>query len=186
MRDSQKQKFILRNVSHIHLSGLHYYKESPHNWYPYPTHAPSDVLAHPQAVSRAMATPQEKVAIVVCLAKLKSVAAVQSCSGIKYRRELPTRKNITFWNNKLRIPRNLLLDRAPGEPRPSEEDVKRIRKAFRRCPRKSIRADSNQLQFPLSTVRCALHKHLQELYQIQVLLELKSSDALATAAYKML
>jgi len=68
----------------------------------------------------------------------------------------------------------------------SKEDVKRIRKAFRRCPRKSIRAASNQLQYPLSTVHGVLHKHLQELYQIQVLWELKSSDALATAAYKML
>jgi len=169
MRGSQKQKFISRNESHVHMSGLHYYKESPQNFYSYPIDAPSDVLAHPQTDSRAMATPQDKVAIAVCLAELKSVTAIQSRFGIKYRRELPQRKNIRFWNNKLRLPGCLLLDRTPGEPRTSEEDVKRIRKTFRRCPRKSIRAASNQLQFPLSTVHGALHKHLQGLYQIQVL-----------------
>ena len=151
------------------MSGLHYYKESLQSFYSHPVHAPNDALAHPQAISRAMATPHEKVAFVVCLAELKSVAAVQCRFGIKYKRELPARKNFRFWNNKLRIPGSLLLDRAPGEPRPSEEDVKRIRKAFRRCPRKSIRAASNQLQYPLSTVHGALHKHLRELYQIQVL-----------------
>lgn len=151
------------------MSGLHYYKESPQRFYPHSVHAPSDVLAHPQAVCRAMATPQEKVAFVVCLAELKSVTAVQRRFGIKYRRELSAHKNFRFWNNKLSIPGSLFLDRAPGEPRPSKEDVKRTRKAFRRCPRKSIRAASNQLQYPLSTVHGALHKHLQELYQIQVL-----------------
>lgn len=150
------------------MSGLHYYKESPQSFYPYPIHAPSDVLAHSQAVPRAMATPQEKIEIVVCLAELKPVTAVQRRFGIKYIRELLARKNIRFWNNKLKLPGFLLLDRTPGEPRPSEEDAKRIRKTFRRCPRKSIHAASNQLQFPLSTVHGALHKHLQGLYQIQV------------------
>jgi hypothetical protein len=151
------------------MSGLHYYKESPQSFYPHPIHAPSDVLAHPQAVSRGMATPQKKIAIVVCLAELKSVTAVQSRFGIKCRREFPACKNIRFWNNKLRLPGCLLPDRAPGEPRSSEEDVTRIRKTFRRCPRKSIHAASNQLQFPLSTVHGALYKHLQGLYQFQVL-----------------
>jgi len=65
------------------MSGLHYHKESPQSFYSHPVHAPSDVLAHPQAVSRAMATPQEKVAFVVCLAELKSVTVVQCRFGIK-------------------------------------------------------------------------------------------------------
>jgi hypothetical protein len=99
------------------------------SFYPYPIHVPSDVLAHPQVVSRAMATPQGEGGIVVCLAEFKSVTAVQIRFGIKYRRELPARKNIRFWKNKLGIIGCKLLDRAPGEPRPSEEDVKHIRKA---------------------------------------------------------
>ena len=48
-------------------------KKALKSFYPYPIHAPNDVLAHPQAVARAMATPLEKVAIVVFLAELKSV-----------------------------------------------------------------------------------------------------------------
>ncbi|PSN47258.1 hypothetical protein C0J52_16522, partial [Blattella germanica] len=63
----------------------------------------------------------------------------------------PTRKSIRFWDNKLRTTGSLLRVKSPEKPRTSDEKVDRIREAFPRSPRKSVRAASLQLQVPRST-----------------------------------
>jgi len=73
-------------------------KESSQSFYPHPTHtyAPADVLAQPQADSVAVATSREKVASVLWLAKLDSVAAVQRHIRTEYEHGPPTHKPSDF------------------------------------------------------------------------------------------
>ncbi|PNF24397.1 hypothetical protein B7P43_G09698 [Cryptotermes secundus] len=99
---------------------------------------------------------------------------------MQYGRQPPTRKNIRFWDNKLRTTGSLLRVKSPGKTRTSEENDGRIREAFQRSPRKSIRAVCLKLQIPLSTVHGALHKRLRlTAYKIQMIHALKPSDQVA-------
>ncbi|PNF36768.1 hypothetical protein B7P43_G11153, partial [Cryptotermes secundus] len=60
------------------------------------------------------------------------------------------------------------------------ENVSRIREAFQRSPRKSIRAASLQLQIPRLTVHDVLHKRLRRrVYKIQMIHALKRSGRVA-------
>jgi hypothetical protein len=78
---------------------------------------------------------------------------------MQYRRQPSTRKNIQFWDNKLRTTGSLLRVKSPGKTRTSE-DVNRIREAFQRSPRKSFRAASLQLctNSTLNSARCGTQK----------------------------
>jgi hypothetical protein len=93
-------------------------------------------------------------------AELQSFMAVQRRFRPKYGREPPTRRSIRFWDDKLRTTGSLLRVTSPGKTRTSEDYVNRIRQAFQRSPRKSIRAASLQLQIPRSTVHDVLYKRL--------------------------
>ena len=51
--------------------------------------------------------------------------------------------------------------RRSGRPRPSEENIERVRQAFQRSPMKSIRTAARQLNLPRATVHKVLHKNLK-------------------------
>lgn len=118
------------------------------------------------------------------LAELQSVTSVQRRFRTRYGRQPPTRKSIRFWDNKLRTTGSLVRIKSPGKPRTSAENVNRIREAFQRSPRKSVRAASLQLQIPRSTVHDVLHKRLRlRAYKIQMLHALKANDKVARSDF---
>jgi hypothetical protein len=107
-----------------------------------------------------MSTPQEEIQCVLWLTELQFLTAVQRRVRKQYGRQPPTRESIRFWSNKLRSTRSLLRVKSPGKTRASEENVNRIRGAFQRSPRKSIRAASFQLHtnYTFNSERCATQK----------------------------
>ncbi|PSN55540.1 hypothetical protein C0J52_20114 [Blattella germanica] len=94
-----------------------------------------------------MAKGQEQVQCVLWLAELQSVTSVQRRFRTRYGCHPPTRKSIRFWDNKLRTTGSLLRVKSPGKPRTSDETVDRIREAFQRSPRTSVRAASYRYKF---------------------------------------
>jgi hypothetical protein len=67
-----------------------------------------------------------------------------------------------------------------GKAQTSEENVNRIREAFQRSPRKSIRPASLQLQIRRSAVHDVLYKRLRlQAHKIQMIHALKPSDQAA-------
>ncbi|PSN44276.1 hypothetical protein C0J52_19636 [Blattella germanica] len=98
-----------------------------------------------------MTKVQEQVQCVLWLAELQSVTSVQLRFRTRYGCHPPTRKSIRLWDNKLRTTGNLLRVKSSGKPRTSDEKVDRIREAFQRSPRKSVRVASLQLQILRST-----------------------------------
>ena len=80
------------------------------------------------------------------LTELQFLAAVQLRFRMQYGRQPPTRKNIRFWNNKLRTTSSLLRVKSPRETWTSEENVNRFREAFQRIPCKSFRTVGLQLR----------------------------------------
>ncbi|KDR14206.1 hypothetical protein L798_12007 [Zootermopsis nevadensis] len=102
------------------------------------------------------------------------------CPATFLERQHPTRKIIPFRDNKPRTTGSLLRVKSPGKTWTSEENVDRIREAFQRSPRESIRAASLQLQLPRSTVRDVLHKRLRlRAYKIQMIHAVKPTDQVA-------
>ncbi|PSN32315.1 hypothetical protein C0J52_27231 [Blattella germanica] len=97
-----------------------------------------------------MAKVQDQVQCVLWLAELQSVTSVQRRFRTRYGYHPPTRKSIRFWDNKLRTTGSLLRVKSPGKPWTSDEKVDRIREAFQRSPRKSVRAASFYVQQELN------------------------------------
>jgi hypothetical protein len=123
-----------------------------------------------------MSTPQEQVQCVLWQAQLQSLSAVQRRFRTQYGRRL-ARESIRFWDNKLRTAVSLLHIKSPGKTRTSEGNANHIREALQRSPRKSVRADSLQLQIPRSSVHDVLHKGLRlRPYKIQIIRALKSHN----------
>ncbi|PSN40851.1 hypothetical protein C0J52_19540 [Blattella germanica] len=103
-----------------------------------------------------MWTPQQKVKCVLWLAELKSVTRDRRRFRLEFNVDPPTSKSILQIN---------------------EETVDRVRTAFTRSPKKSIRRGSHQLQIPKSTVHDILHKRLKlRAYKLQLLHHIQPND----------
>ena len=67
--------------------------------------------------------------------------------------------------------------RRSGRPRPSEENIERVRQAFQCSPMKSICTATRQLDLPRATVHKVLHKNLKLFaYKVQILQTLQPND----------
>ena len=67
--------------------------------------------------------------------------------------------------------------RRSGRPRPSEENIERVRQVFQCSPMKSIRTAARQLDLPRATVHKVLHKNLKLFaYKVQMLQTLQPND----------
>lgn len=95
----------------------------------------------------------------------------------KYGRDPPSRPSIRAWHNKFMETGTVFNKGRSGRPRTSEENIDRVRNAFDRSPRKSVRTAARQLQLPRSTVHKVLHKNLRlYAYKVQLLQALEPND----------
>ncbi|PSN56266.1 hypothetical protein C0J52_00389, partial [Blattella germanica] len=79
-----------------------------------------------------------------------------------FRRQIncdpPIANNIRRWHNQPAT--TGCKGKSVGRPRVSEENVQRVRDAFVRNPKKSVRKDSSELAMPVMTVWKVLRKRL--------------------------
>ncbi|PSN54492.1 hypothetical protein C0J52_05538 [Blattella germanica] len=131
-----------------------------------------------------MWTPQQKAFCVLSLAELISIICVQHLFRRQYnlipREAVPTYVSIMKWDRQLRETGSLLSNAGkPSKRKVSDENVERIRKAFQRNPRKSIRQDSVQLNIPPTKVHTVLHKRLRlRAYKLQLHQKITPNDKL--------
>ncbi|KAJ4442648.1 hypothetical protein ANN_04237 [Periplaneta americana] len=124
--------------------------------------------------SISMWTPQQKAFCVLSLAEHRSIIRVQRLFRRQYnlrpREAVPTYVSIMKWDRQLRETGSLLSNAGKHSKRKvSDENVERIREAFQRSPRKSIRQSSVQLNIPPTTVHTVLHKRLRlRAYKLQL------------------
>lgn len=122
-------------------------------------------------------TGSQKAYCVLEFAKSESVVTVQRKFRTKYGFQPPTNKTIHAWFRKFQESGCLCDGKRTGRPGPSEEKVDRVRDAFVRSPRQSIRQASAELQIPGKTVWRILRKKLQmKPYRIQLMQHLSPQD----------
>jgi len=92
--------------------------------------------------------------------KTESATAVQRAFRLRFNIQPPTRKNICHWNHQFEQIGCLCKGKSSGQPRVSEENVRRIQKSFERSPRNSTRRASRELGIPQQTVRRVLGRRL--------------------------
>ena len=118
------------------------------------------------------------------LAELKSIICVQCLFRRQYnlieREAVPTYVSIMKWDRQLRETGRLLSNAGKHSKRKvSVENVERIREAFQRSTRKSIRQASVQLNIPPTTVHTVLHKRLRlRAYKLQLHQKITPNDKL--------
>lgn len=125
-----------------------------------------------------MWTPQQKVKCVLWLAELKSVTRVRRRFRLEFNVDPPTSKSILQWDRTLKATGTLIPQTGKhSKNKINEETVDRVRTAFTRSPKKSIRRGSHQLQIPKSTVHDILHKRLKlRAYKLQLLHHIQPND----------
>jgi transposase len=65
-----------------------------------------------------------------------------------YQKDSPSRNSIIDWKKKFLETGSVLSKKSSGRPRTSNDDVERVREAFARSPRKSLRTAANELNMP--------------------------------------
>ena len=125
-----------------------------------------------------MWTPQQKVKCVLWLAELKSVTRVRRRFRLEFNVDPPTSKSILQWDRTLKATGTLIPQTGKhSKNKINEETVDRVRTAFTRSPKKSIRRGSHQLHIPKSTVHAILHKRLKlRAYKLQLLHHIQPND----------
>lgn len=124
-----------------------------------------------------MATPQQKAFCVLKFESCKSVITVQRAFRRQFNCDPPNANNIRRWHNQLATTGCLCKGKSVGRPRVSEENVQRVRDAFVRSPKKSVRKASRELAMPVMTVWKVLRKRLHmRPYRLQLLQALKPTD----------
>jgi transposase len=124
-----------------------------------------------------MATVQQKVDCFLWLAELKSVTRVQRKFRLEHGGSAPSYNSIMKWDRRLRENGSVSNQKSPGRPRTSSEDEERIRQAFLRSQRKSIRTASRQLHLSHNTVYDVVHKSLHlRAYKLQLRQHIKPAD----------
>ena len=97
-------------------------------------------------------TKPEEAFCVLEFAKTESWTLVQRAFRTKFQKEAPERKSILRWHGKLMKDRCLCPAKRTGPPSTSDDTIERVRTAFWRSPRKSIRRVGRELQLPTTTV----------------------------------
>ena len=124
-----------------------------------------------------MTTAQEKAQCVSWFIETKSDVQTQQNYRSKYGRDPPSRPSSRLWHNKFMETGTVFDARRSGRPRPSEENIERVRQAFQCSPMKSIRTAARQLDLPRATVHKVLHKNLKLFaYKVQMLQTLQPND----------
>ena len=124
-----------------------------------------------------MTTAQEKAQCVSWFIETKSDFQTQRNYRSKYGKDPPSRPLICLWHKKFMETGTVFDARRSGQPRPSEENIERVRQAFQRSPMKSIRTAARQLDLPCATVHKVLHKNLKLFaYKVQMLQTLQPND----------
>ena len=124
-----------------------------------------------------MTPAQEKVQCVSWFIETKSDVQTQRNYKSKYGRDPPSRPSIRLWHKKFMETGSVFDARRSGRPRPSKENIERVRQAFQRSPMKSIRTAARQLDLPRATVHKVLHKNLKLFaYKVQMLQTLQPND----------
>jgi len=99
----------------------------------------------------------------------------------------PNANNIRRWHNQLSTTECLCKGKSLGRPRVSEENVQRVRDAFVRSPKKSVRKASCELAMPVMTVwkvlRKILHMHPYRLQLLQALKPIVCAQTLHMKCY---
>ena len=95
-----------------------------------------------------MSTPQEKAQCVSWFIETKSDMQAQRNFRRKYGRKPPARSTIRAWHKKFMETGILLQRKGAGRLQISEKEIESVRVAYTKCPRKSIRWASTQLQIP--------------------------------------
>jgi transposase-like protein len=116
-----------------------------------------------------MASPQEKAQCVLWYAESKSVVTVQRKFRRVYRKYAPTDKSIRKWFQQFQETGSVLKAHSPSRPCTSQDDTERIRVAFQRSPKRSVRHVSCKLQIPKITVHDVLQRRLKlRAYKLQL------------------
>ena len=124
-----------------------------------------------------MTTAQEKAQCVSWFIETKSDVQTQQNYRSKYGRDPPSRPSSRLWHKKFMETGTVFDARRSGRPRPSEENIERVRQAFQCSPMKSIRTAARQLDLPRATVHKVLHKNLKLFaYKVQMLQTLQPND----------
>jgi hypothetical protein len=106
----------------------------------------------------------------------KYVVTVQRTFRRVYRKDAPTDKSIRKWYQQFQETGSVLKGHSPGWPSTSQDDTGRIRVAFQRSPKRSVRHVSRHLQIPKSTVH-DVHSRLKlRAYKLQVAQHIQPRD----------
>jgi len=120
-------------------------------------------LAHSRAAAlfeSKIATMQHKIFCFLKLIKTESATAVQRAFRLRFNIQPPTRNSICRWNHQFEQIGYLCKGKSSGQPRVSEEKVRRIQESFERSSRKSTRRASRELGIPQPNVRRVLRRRL--------------------------
>ena len=112
------------------------------------------------SVQSKMATMQHKIFCVREFIKTESATTVQRAFLLRFNIQTVKRKSICRWNHQFEQIGCLCKGKSSGQPRVSEENVRRIQESFERSPRKSTRRASRKLGIPQTTVWCVLRRRL--------------------------
>ncbi|PSN48858.1 hypothetical protein C0J52_17022 [Blattella germanica] len=98
-----------------------------------------------------------------CVLKFESCKSVQRAFRRQFNCDPPSANKIRRWHNQLATTGCLCKEKSVGRPRVSEENVQRVRDAFVRSPKKSVRKASRELVMSVMTVWKVLRKRLPPL-----------------------
>jgi len=107
-----------------------------------------------------MATMQHKIFCIREFIKIESATAVQRAFRLRFNIQPPTRKKICRWNHQFEQIGCMCKGKSSGQPRVSEENVRRIQETFERSLRKSTRRASRELGIPQQSVWRVLRHRL--------------------------
>jgi len=107
-----------------------------------------------------MSSNQHKIFFCVEFIKTESPTAVQGAFRLRFNIRPRTRKSFCRCNHKFEQIVCLCKGKSYGQPRVSEENVRRIQESFERSPHKSTRRASRELGIPQPTVWCVLRSRL--------------------------
>ena len=105
-----------------------------------------------------MITSQQKAQCVLWFAETKSATMVQREFRNHYHIKPPTRASLYRWKKQFKETGSVEGKKSSGRPQTLSTDVQRVRQAFERSPRTSIRKTARELNLPRSTVHDIVRK----------------------------
>jgi hypothetical protein len=121
-----------------------------------------------------MASPQERAQCVLWYEESKSVTVQRNFRRVY--QDAPPDKCIRNWYQQFPGTGSVLKGHPPCRPSTSQDGTERVRVAFQRSPKRSVRRVSRQLQIPKSTVYVA-HRILKlRTYKLQLEQHVQSRD----------